>query len=82
MRLFSERGCHHCHGALAEGTRRGPRLRRREAVTIIDLATGLWTHGPKMYQATRDLGVVWPSLTESDVGDLVGFLNSLREEGR
>lgn len=82
-RLFTKRGCNECHGARGEGTHKGPAVRKRGRVsTSIDLATGLWVHGPKMYQATKELGVPWPALVESDVGDLVAFLNSPPEGNR
>jgi hypothetical protein len=29
-----------------------------------------------MYERTRQLGRPWPTLNESDVGDVVAFLNS------
>jgi cytochrome c2 len=75
--LFTDRGCAHCHGVSAEGSRGGPGLRgRRQAATTITLATALWQHGPKMYERTRQLGRPWPTLSDADVGDVVAFLNS------
>ena len=76
-RLFGARGCGHCHGSRAEGTRQGPALRKPgRPFTSLGLATGLWVHGPKMYRHTQKLGVSWPTLEESDVGDLVAFLSN------
>ncbi|MBI3667561.1 MAG: c-type cytochrome [Acidobacteria bacterium] len=81
--LFARRGCSHCHGQRAEGSSRGPALRRSGAdFTSINLAAGLWVHGPKMYQRTQELHLPWPALVESDVGDLVAFLNTPKEERR
>jgi len=75
--LFVERGCSGCHGSRAEGTRNGPALRAPgRFFSVLTLATALWRDGPRMYRRTKDLQVPWPSLTESDVGDLVSFLNS------
>jgi mono/diheme cytochrome c family protein len=75
--LFSERGCDHCHGARGEGVRGGPALRGRgQSTTVITLATALWRHGPKMYQRSRELGRPWPTLKETDVADVLTFLNS------
>lgn len=74
--LFGERGCARCHGAQAEGAKLGPELRGRGMpTTAITLATALWGHGPNMYQRTRELGRPWPTLSETDVGDVVAFLN-------
>ena len=75
-RLFAERGCGHCHGSRAEGKLQGPALRRPGRIfTSLSLATGLWVHGPKIYQRTQQLGLRWP-LEENDVGDLVAFLST------
>jgi cytochrome c2 len=81
--LFSERGCDHCHGAQGEGVRGGPALRGRgQSTTVITLATALWRHGPKMYQRSRELGRPWPTLKETDVADVLTFLNSPAKEAR
>jgi mono/diheme cytochrome c family protein len=80
--LFRDRGCGYCHGNEAEGAQLGPTLRRRgRSVTAITLATSLWQHGPKMYERTREHGRPWPTLNESDVGDVVAFLNAPPEGG-
>jgi mono/diheme cytochrome c family protein len=77
--VFSWRGCSRCHGENGEGTGRAPALRGR-TYNSITLAVALWRHGQKMYAQTRQLGIGWPTLTESDVGDLLAFLNSPPEE--
>jgi len=75
--VFAERGCQFCHGPAAEGGKEGPRLRGRGVpTTAITLATALWQHGPKMYRRIQELGLRWPTLQESDVADIVAFLNS------
>lgn len=81
--LFARRGCSHCHGADAEGTARGPAVRRRgQPFNSIVLAEALWRHGPKMYQKAQTLSIPWPALMESDIGDLVVFLNTPPGESR
>ncbi|MBI1739507.1 MAG: cytochrome c [Acidobacteriales bacterium] len=76
-RAFNQRGCSRCHGTEGEGTTSGPALRSRDRVfTSITLATALWRHGPDMYRKTQQLGLPWPMLSESDLGDLIAFLNS------
>lgn len=75
--LFARRGCSRCHGAHAEGTVLGPALGGRgKTFSSIALGQALWSHGQKMYQRAQQLGVPWPTLAESDVGDLVVFLNT------
>jgi cytochrome c2 len=75
-RVFSERGCAVCHGPMAEGTQIGPSLRSgTEAFTTISLTAALWRHGPRMIDRAQELGIPWPTLKATDVGDLVSFLN-------
>ncbi len=75
--IFTWRGCAECHGAQAEGTARGPALRGRgQNYTAVRLANNLWRHGAKMYEQSRKAGQSWPLLQESDVGDLLSFLNT------
>lgn len=79
--LFTERGCGHCHGADGQGGKSAPGLRGRGRVlTPVTLARVLWSHGPRMYRRTRELGLAWPALQESDLGHLLAFLNSPPEE--
>ncbi len=73
--VFRWRGCSRCHGENAEGTARAPALGVR-TYNSITLAVALWRHGQRMYAQTRPLGIGWPTLVESDVGDLLAFLNS------
>lgn len=74
--VFSWRGCANCHGASAEGGA-APRLRGKGTVfTAPRLATDLWRHGRLMQQRAQHGGQNWPQLQDSDVGDLIAFLNS------
>ena len=76
-RVFSDRGCAACHGRTAEGTQTGPGLRSgTEAYTTITFAAALWRHGPRMIDRAQELGIPWPTLKATDLGDLVSFLNT------
>ena len=76
-RVFSERGCAACHGQRAEGTKFGPGLREgKEAFTTISFTAALWRHGPQMIDRAEELGIPWPTLKATDVGNLVSFLNA------
>ncbi len=76
-RIFSDRGCAACHGRLAEGTQTGPGLRSAtEAFTTISLTVALWRHGPQMIDRAQELGIPWPTLKATDLGDLVSFLDA------
>ena len=82
-RVFSERGCAACHGRMAEGTQHGPGLRSgTEAFTTISLTAALWRHGPRMIDRAEELGIPWPTLKATDIGDLVSFLTHLRARSR
>jgi mono/diheme cytochrome c family protein len=75
--IFAWRGCADCHGARAEGGKRGPALRGRgQTYTAVRLAANLWDHGASMYEQSRKSGQAWPVLQETDVGDLLSFLNT------
>lgn len=81
--LFAGRGCSLCHGPGAQGTSEAPGLRGPgRTLNSISLASALWRHGPRMYKQAQDLGLPWPLLGESDVGDLIAFLNTAPERGR
>ncbi|HEV2387400.1 MAG TPA: c-type cytochrome [Candidatus Acidoferrales bacterium] len=74
---FSWRGCSRCHGQDAQGTAVAPALRGHgRNYNSISLATALWSHGHKMFQRSQSLGLGWPTLEASDVGDLLAFLNT------
>jgi len=76
-RVFSERGCAACHGSMAEGTQNGPALKAgSETYTTVSLTAHLWRHGPRMIDRAEELGIPWPTLKATDVGDLVSFLNA------
>lgn len=75
--VFAWRGCADCHGAQADGTRSAPALRGTgQNYTANRLATDLWRHGARMYKENSRLQRNWPMLQESDIGNLLTFLNS------
>lgn len=81
--LFTQRKCGRCHGADGRGGEFGPELRGRgRLLTSVTLAKALWTHGPRMYRRSQELGLGWPTLRESDLAHLLAFLNAPREEPR
>lgn len=81
--VFEWRGCNRCHGKDAQGSSVAPALRGQgRNYNSISLATALWSHGPKMFERSQQLGIGWPRLQPSDVGDLLAFLNTPREQRR
>ena len=82
-KVFLERGCSACHGPHAEGTREAPKLRAPgKSFTQVTLAAALWGDGPRMYRRTQELGRPWPMLNESEVADVLAFLNAPTSGGR
>ena len=78
-RVFSQRGCARCHGSSAEGTHDAPSLQATgQAYTAVTLTAALWRHGPRMVDRTEALGIPWPTLAPTDLGNLVSFLNEPR----
>jgi mono/diheme cytochrome c family protein len=80
-RVFRMRGCAQCHGPEAEGTMLGPRLRAGDdAYTAVSFTAALWKHGPRMIDRVEKMGISWPTLQATDIGDLVAFLNAPRRQ--
>lgn len=76
-RIFAERGCALCHGPAAQGTNEGPKLRAEgDPFTTVSLATAFWSHGAAMGTRAEQLGITWPTLQATDIGDLISFLNA------
>ncbi len=79
--VFSARGCARCHGPEADGTRLGPRLTAGDdAYTAVSFTAALWKHGPRMIDRVEEMGISWPTLEATDIGDLVAFLNVPRRQ--
>jgi cytochrome c2 len=76
-KVFADRGCAACHGPMAEGTAAGPALKSPAApYTTVSFTAALWQHGPKMVDRSTELGIPWPELKATDIGDMVSFLNA------
>jgi mono/diheme cytochrome c family protein len=76
-RVFTERGCAHCHGTEAQGAQLGPSLRANsQAYSTVSFTTALWKHGPHMLDRAEEADEPWPLLQPADIGDLVSFLNT------
>jgi cytochrome c551/c552 len=75
--IFQWRGCAQCHGPTGQGTQEGPPLRGVGRIyTSTRLAADMWDHGGRMYEKMLSTGRPWPMLRDSDIGDLLAFLNS------
>ena len=80
LAAFAKSGCNLCHGSRGQGTRHGPAVRAvgevGEWLNSVVLAAKLERNGPAMRKRAKDLKVPVPSLEESDIRDVVQFLNA------
>jgi mono/diheme cytochrome c family protein len=75
---FAGSGCSACHGARGEGSRRGPVLHAAgRLLNTVMLATRLARAEQKMCQRATALKLPPPSLEETEIQDVVSFLNQM-----
>ena len=76
-RVYESKGCASCHeGKRAAGA---PDLAATtQAYTPISMAGAVWRHGPGMRDALRAQGKEWPRFQDSEMTDLLAYLNSRR----
>ncbi len=79
-KLFSEKSCIVCHQAGGVGGVAGPSLDfLQQYGSPVQIATALWNHGPSMSAAMRERGITRPTLSGSELDDLIAFLKSTNE---
>jgi mono/diheme cytochrome c family protein len=77
---FAESGCSACHGAHGEGSRHGPVLHAAgRLLNTVMLATRLARSEQKMCQRAAALKLPPPSLEETEIQDVVSFLNQMNQ---
>jgi cytochrome c2 len=73
--LIEQKGCANCHGVLGSGGRQGPDLLRvARGKGAAELLADMWNHVPQMVGALL-AGERLPSLSGTEMRDLVGYLN-------
>ncbi len=75
--VFNKKHCANCHGSDGHGSRLAPSLAGRMEYLSPMMAYTVWSHGPTMYQKMKDKNIPWPTLDETELVDLMAFLNSL-----
>jgi len=78
-KIFEEKNCVICH-TVGPGGRDGsigPNLGQLHQITIIKVTQAIWNHGPSMMQKMRDYGFSWPVLKDSDLNDIVAYMQSV-----
>lgn len=78
--IFAEKHCIECHAIGREGGRTGPRLDGIDRATSpLQIAEGLWNHGPTMVASIRARNLQVPTFNGNEIIDLFAFL---RDQGR
>jgi len=77
---FAGSGCSGCHGAHGEGSQRGPVLHAAgRLLNTVMLATRLARAEQKMCRRAAALKLPAPSLEETEIQDVVSFLNQMNQ---
>lgn len=75
QRIFVERGCVRCHSIWGNGGTLGPDFAVVGAGrSMQQLAGEFWNHTPRMITTQRRQGVQWPTLTESELADVISYI--------
>ena len=76
-RVYARNGCQGCH---ASSTWMAPSLTRRaQPLHAIDIVSALWRHGPAMHARMQEQKMTWPLFKNSEMADLIAFINSKRD---
>jgi cytochrome c2 len=81
-RVFAQKACTRCH-TLGRQTSAAPRIgpdlgRQLFSGTVMDLAGALWNHAPVMQAKMQELKIQPPTMTSTDVADVVAALSAYR----
>lgn len=74
--LFTTMGCAHCHGSRGQGAHRVPAIRAGGIVSLSELASRLTSHSSRMYRDAQSHGTSWRPLADSELEQLVNYLNA------
>ncbi|HEV8042863.1 MAG TPA: c-type cytochrome [Bryobacteraceae bacterium] len=73
-RIFESKKCATCHNNASSGA---PALGKpSEAYSAITMVAVLWKHGPSMLEKMRERHIPWPQLSETEMANLIAYLNS------
>ena len=77
-KLFTNKNCILCHQIRGVGGVSGPSLDGvAQSVSPIDIAAAMWNHGPAMAETMANRGVRRPTLSASELRDLIAYLKSV-----
>ncbi len=73
--MFVERGCVRCHAIWGNGGTLGPDFATLGAAHSMQQLAGLfWNHTPRMIETVRRRGFQWPTLTETELANVLSYL--------
>jgi mono/diheme cytochrome c family protein len=73
-KTFEAKKCAACHDNASSGA---PALAKpAEAYSAVSMVEVLWRHGPAMERKMHDMHIGWPQLSQSDMANLIAYLNS------
>jgi cytochrome c2 len=73
-KTFEAKKCASCHNDSASGA---PALGKpSDPYSAISMVTVLWKHGPAMLERMQERHIEWPQLTQSEMANLIAYLNS------
>lgn len=79
-RILTSSQCLRCHPVLGRGGRVAPDLAKLGGTyTYFQLVGQMWGHSPRMIEAVRSAGLVWPKFSPEELEDLVAYLHLLGE---
>jgi mono/diheme cytochrome c family protein len=74
-KVFAEKGCGKCHSLRGFGGKVGPDLGRIDTgKSFFELGAAMWNHIPRMGARMREVGIERPTLTPTELSNLVAFL--------
>ena len=77
--IFAEKGCGKCHAVRGFGGGVGPDLGRIETgKSFFELGAALWNHLPRMGARMREAGIERPTVTPTEMSNLIAFLFTLQ----
>ena len=73
-RTFESKKCATCHNDASSGA---PALAKpSEPYSAIAMVSALWKHGPAMLHKMQERHIAWPQLTQTEMANLIAYLNS------
>lgn len=74
-RIFVARQCVRCHSIWGNGGTLGPDFALVGAGRSLQQLAGMfWNHTPRMIETVRARGIDWPTLTESELADVISYI--------